>query len=33
MWVRGVADLDPEAINIATGAYATCCFHEHDRVS
>jgi hypothetical protein len=28
MWVRGTADTDTGGINMATGASATCCFHE-----
>jgi hypothetical protein len=28
MWVRGTADRDTGGVNMATGAYATCCFHE-----
>ena len=28
MWVRGTADSDTGGVNMATGAYATCCFHE-----
>jgi hypothetical protein len=28
MWVRGSADRDTGGVNMATGAYATCCFHE-----
>jgi hypothetical protein len=28
MWVRGSADPDAGGVNMATGAYATCCFHE-----
>jgi hypothetical protein len=28
MWVRGNADTDTGGINMATGAWATCCFHE-----
>lgn len=31
MWVRGTADPDAGAINMATGASATCCFSEPDR--
>lgn len=33
MWVRGTADPDTVAINMATGASATCCFHEEAPVS
>jgi len=28
MWVRGTADRDTGGVNMATGAYATCCFTE-----
>jgi hypothetical protein len=28
MWVRGEADPDTSGVNMATGAFATCCFHE-----
>jgi len=28
MWVRGSADTDTGGVNMATGAYATCCFHQ-----
>ncbi|MDQ2814654.1 MAG: hypothetical protein M3Z75_23045 [Actinomycetota bacterium] len=28
MWVRGSADRETGGVNMATGAYATCCFHE-----
>jgi hypothetical protein len=28
MWVRGEADRDTSGVNMATGAFATCCFHE-----
>jgi hypothetical protein len=28
MWVRGSADWDTGGVNMATGAYATCCFHQ-----
>jgi hypothetical protein len=28
MWVRGSADRDTGGVNMTTGAYATCCFHE-----
>jgi hypothetical protein len=31
MWVRGEADLDTGGVNMATGAFATCCFHEPAR--
>jgi hypothetical protein len=29
MWVRGTTDPDTGGVNMATGASATCCFHEH----
>jgi hypothetical protein len=28
MWVRGTADPDTGGVNMATGASATCCFHQ-----
>ena len=28
MWLRGTPDLDTGGVNMATGASATCCFHE-----
>jgi hypothetical protein len=28
MWVRGTADADAGGVNMATGASATCCFHQ-----
>jgi hypothetical protein len=28
MWVRGSADRDTGGVNMATGAHATCCFHQ-----
>jgi hypothetical protein len=33
MWVRGSADRDTGGVNMATGAYATCCFHEQAPVA
>jgi hypothetical protein len=33
MWVRGTTDPDTGGINMATGASATCCFHEEAPVS
>ncbi|MGH3158552.1 MAG: hypothetical protein ACRDNF_18535 [Streptosporangiaceae bacterium] len=28
MWVRGTTDIETGGVNMATGASATCCFHE-----